>query len=167
VIVCTADDTSNLITALAVRTAAPQARVVVSVSRSELKPTLALAGVAYVTSPNDMGGRLLANASLRPDVANAFEDLTTASYGVDIWEFLLSERTPIGRATLTDAERGAREASDCLVVGYARRDASGEYHTTLNPPRTFAFQPSDAILVMGTQENLRRFGKWFGVPPGR
>ncbi|MGI0054928.1 MAG: potassium channel family protein [Thermoplasmata archaeon] len=167
VIVCTADDTSNLITALAVRTAAPQARVVVSVSRSELKPTLALAGVAYVTSPNDMGGRLLANASLRPDVANAFEDLTTASYGVDIWEFLLSERTPIGRATLPDAERAARESSDCLVVGYARRDASGEYHTTLNPPRTFAFQPSDAILVMGTQENLRRFGKWFGVPPGR
>lgn len=167
VIVCTSDDTSNLITALAVRTAAPNARVVVSVSRSELKPTLALAGVTYVTSPNEMGGRLLANASLRPDVANAFENLTSASYGVDIGEFLLNESTPIAATSLADAERLTRAASDCIVVGFARRDGSGEFRTTLNPGRTFAFQPGDAILVMGTQDNLRKFQRWIGVPPGR
>ncbi len=167
VIICTSDDTSNLITALAVRTAAPHARVVVSVSRSELKQTLLLAGVAYVTSPSDMGGRLLANASLRPDVANAFENLTTASYGVDIGEYLLTESTPISTEPLPEAERLARVASDCLVVGYARRDATGEFHTVLNPPSTFAFRPGDAILVMGSQDNLRRFQRWMNVPPGR
>lgn len=167
VIVCTADDTSNLVIALAVRTAAPNARLVVSVSRSELKKTLLLAGVTYVTSPAEMGGRLLANASLKPDVANAFENLTTASYGVDIAEFSLTENTPISSESLSEAERLTRAASDCLVVGYARRDQGGEFHTILNPPSTFAFRPGDQILVMGSQENLRKFQRWMGVPPGR
>ncbi|MCW6167786.1 MAG: NAD-binding protein [Thermoplasmatales archaeon] len=167
VIVCTADDTSNLVIALAVRTAAPNARLVVSVSRSELKKTLLLAGVTYVTSPAEMGGRLLANASLKPDVANAFENLTTASYGVDIAEFPLSENTPISSESLSEAERLTRAASDCLVVGYARRDQGGEFHTILNPPASFAFRPGDQILVMGSQENLRKFQRWVGVPPGR
>ncbi|MEM0129526.1 MAG: NAD-binding protein [Thermoplasmata archaeon] len=166
-IICTADDTTNLLIALAVRTAAPTVRVVVSVSRSELKQTLFLAGVTYVTSPNEMGGRLLANASLRPDVANAFENLTTASYGVDITEFPITEATPITTEALPEAERLARLASDCLIVGYARRDRDGEYRTILNPPSTFAFRPGDLVLVMGTQENLKRFQRWMGVPPGR
>lgn len=167
VLVCTQDDTSNLILALNIRTMAPHTRVVVSVARSELKQTLLLAGVTYITAPNEMGGRLLANASLRPDVANAFENLTTASYGVDIGEFLLSSGTPINHHSLPDAERMARQASDSIVVGYARRDPSGEYHTVLNPPSTFRFQPGDAILVMGTQDNLRKFQHWMGVRPGR
>lgn len=167
VLVCTADDTTNLILALAVRTSAPQARVVVSVARSELKQTLLLAGVTYITAPNEMGGRLLANASLRPDVANAFENLTTASYGVDIGEYRLSETTPINRQGLGDAERMVRQASDSIVVGYARRDPSGEFHTVLNPPPNFRFEPGDAILVMGTQDNLRKLQRWLGVPPGR
>ncbi len=168
VIVCTNDDTSNLIIALDVRTVAPHARLVVSVNRSELKHTLLLAGVTYVTAPAEMGGRLLASASLKPDVANAFENLTTASYGVDITEFPVTENTPISSESLSEAERLARAASDCLVVGYARRDGpSGEFHTVLNPPSSFAYRPGDQILVMGSQENLRRFQRWMGVPPGR
>jgi voltage-gated potassium channel len=167
VIVCSPDDTQNLIAALNIRAAAPNARVVVSVAQPELKDTLKTAGVTYVASPGDLGGRLCANAAFRPEVAHAIEDITAGSNGADLQEFLLSDRTPVAHQPLVEAEALVRRHTDCLLVGYARRDPSGEYRMQLNPPTTVVFQPEDAILVLGTEGNLRRFHNWFGVAQGR
>jgi voltage-gated potassium channel len=167
VIVCTADDTANLIAALNARSLNANIRIVVSVGRPELRQTLKAAGVTYVASPGDMGGRLCADAAFRPEVANAVEDLTSSGLGADIEEFLLTERTPIAHQSLLEAERLVREASGCLVLGYARRGADGEFATVVNPPPSFAFRPGDAVLVVGTNENLLRLRRWIGVPQGR
>jgi voltage-gated potassium channel len=167
VIVCTPDDTVNLVASLNVRELSPNGRIVVSVNRPELRHTLRAAGVTYVTSPGDMGGRICADASFRPEVANTIEDLTTTEFGVDLEEFVLSEKTPVSRQPLLEAERLVRSASDCLVVGYARPDEKGEYRTVLNPPSTFRFQPGDALLVIGKLENLQRLHRWLGVTQGR
>ena len=167
VIVCTEDDTANLVTALNVREMSPATRIVVSVSRPELRHTLRAAGVTYVASPGDMGGRICADAAFRPEVANTIEDLTTTEYGVDLEEFVLTARTPISTQTLPEAERLVRAASDCLVVGYARPDARGEFKTVLNPPSTFHFAPGDALLVIGTLDNLHKLHRWLGVDQGR
>ena len=166
-IVCTEDDTANLVATLNVREQNPRGRVVVSVGRPELRHTLRSAGVTYVASPGDMGGRICADASFRPEVANTIEDLTTTAFGVDLEEFVLSETTPVSRQPLLEAERLVRAASDCLVVGYARPDAKGDYRTVLNPPAQFQFQPGDALLVIGTLDNLRKLHRWLGVDQGR
>jgi voltage-gated potassium channel len=167
VIVCTEDDTVNLVATLNARDLAPAGRIVVSVHRPELRHTLRSAGVTYVASPGDMGGRMCADAAFRPEVANTIEDLTTTAFGTDLEEFILTEKTPISAQPLLEAERIVRAASDCLVVGYARPDAKGEYKTVLNPPSTFHFQPRDAIIVIGTLENLHRLHRWLGVDQGR
>jgi voltage-gated potassium channel len=167
VIVCSADDTVNLVAALNVRSLAPSLRIVVSVARPELKSTLKTAGVTYVASPQDMGGRLCADAAFRPDVANAVEDLTEASEAADMTEYMLTDRTPISTQTLLEAEALVRQQTDCLVIGYARPDAAGEYLTVLNPPSSFRFRPGDAMMVIGSLENLRRLHKWFGTHQGR
>lgn len=167
VVICTPDDTANLIVALAVRQTAPNVRLVVSVTRAELRPTLRSAGVTYVASPNDMGGRLVANASFRPEVAHVFEDLTSAAYGTDIGEYVLTENTPISHQALPEAEALVRTESGCIVIGYARPRAPGEYVTALNPPPTFRFQPGDALLVVGSLGNLQKLEAWLGVPQGR
>lgn len=54
-----------------------------------------------------------------------------------------------------------------FLVGYARPDAKGEYRTVLNPPPSFRFQPGDAVLVLGTLENLKKLHRWLGVDQGR
>ncbi|HEV8050649.1 MAG TPA: potassium channel family protein, partial [Thermoplasmata archaeon] len=90
VIVATGDDAENLIAALNLRSLSKTIRIVVSVMRPELKETLRSAGVTYVASPGDLGGRLCANAAFRPDVANAIEDLTAGSYGADLQEYVLT-----------------------------------------------------------------------------
>ena len=167
VVACTEDDTTTLIAALNARTLSPTIRIVVAVMRPELKSTLRAAGVTYVASPSDMGGRLCAAAAFQPDVANAFDDLTEAGEGADIREFVLTERTPISAQPLPEAEALVRRASGCLVVGAARRDGAGEYRTALNPPESWRFQPGDGILVLGTNANLERFARWIGVPQGR
>ncbi len=167
IVVCTGDDTTSLIAALNARAMNPTVRIVVSVSRPELKQTLKAAGVTYVASPADMAGRLCADAAFRPEVANMVEDLTTTAYGADMEEFLLTDRTPISRQTLPQAETLVRQASDCLLIGYARPSGGGEYTTVLNPPSSFQFQPGDAIIVVGTLPNLHRLQQWIGVPQGR
>jgi voltage-gated potassium channel len=167
VVVATGDDTSSLIAALNARALNPSVRIVVSVSRPELKQTLKAAGVTYVASPAEMAGRLCADAAFRPEVANMVEDLTTTEYGADMEEFILSETTPISRQRLTEAEALVRKAADCLVIGYARPKGDGEFATVLNPPASFQFQPGDALIVVGTLANLKRLQQWIGVPQGR
>jgi len=167
VIVCTTDDTANLVAALNVRSLAPNVRIVVSVGRPELKSTLKTAGVTYIASPADMGGRLCADAAFRPDVANAVEDLTEASLAADLTEYVLTDRTPLTSQSLREAEDLVRKETDCLVVGYSRADAKGEFLTVLNPPSTFRFRPGDAVLIIGSLENLRRLRSWMGIHQGR
>jgi len=167
VIVATGEDTTALVAALNARALNPNVRIVVSVSRPELKQTLKAAGVTYVASPGDMGGRLCADAAFRPEVANAIEDLTTTDLGADMEEFLLSDRTPISNQALPEAERLVRSASDCIVIGYGRPGPNGEFTTVINPPSSFRFQPGDAIIVLGTLPNLHKLHRWLGVPQGR
>jgi voltage-gated potassium channel len=167
VIVCTTDDTANLVAALNARSLSPRIRIVVSVTRSELKQTLKTAGVTYVASPGEMAGRLCADAAFRPEIANAVDDLTAADVRSDMTEYILTESTPISRQTLLEAEALVRRETDCLVVGYARPDPSGEYVTQLNPPTSFRFQPGDAIIVLGELQNLHRLHTWMGITQGR
>jgi voltage-gated potassium channel len=167
IIICTDDDTANLVATLNVREMNPSGRIVVSVGRPELRHTLRSAGVTYVASPGDMGGRICADAAFRPEVASTIDDLTTTEFGFDLEEFVLTAKTPVSDHPLLEAERLVRQASDCLVVGYARPNGKGEYKTVLNPPSTFRFAPGDALLVLGSLENLRRLHRWLGVDQGR
>jgi voltage-gated potassium channel len=170
VIACTADDATNMIAALNVRAIAPHVRVVVSVSRPELRDTLRSAGVTYVASPADLGGRLCAAAAFEPDVATAVEDLSEGDVRADIQEYLLTPRSRGGQLldkTFGDAERVVRGETGCIPIGYARPTAGGEFENHLDPPVGDILRAGDALLLIGTIENTRRFRSWIGVDQGR
>jgi voltage-gated potassium channel len=167
VIVCTTDDATNMIAALNIRALAPKARVVVSVGRAELRETLKAAGVTYVASPSDMGGRLCASAAFEPEVALALEDISAADVQSDMQEYILPSGHLLVGKSFDDAEREVRRASGAMLVGYARVATEGEYRTTLNPPGTTVLAERDALLLLGTIPNLKRFRGWFGTDQGR
>lgn len=168
VIVGTPDDAENLVAVLNIRSIAPKIRIVVSVNRPELRETMRTAGVTYVASPRDMGGRLCASAAFEPDVANAFEDLTSASYDSDVQEYLLFADSRLTTQSVEEAERIVRQHAGVLVLGYARpASPEGEFRTVLNPPVTDRLQVGDAIIVMGTLANLAKFRRWWGRDQGR
>lgn len=167
VIVCTDDDAANMIAALNVRALAPRVRVIVSISRAELRDTLRAAGVTFVASPADMGGRLCASAAFEPDVADALDDLTQGEIRADVQEYRVTETTPISRQTFGEAEKIVRAESGCLLIGYARPDGAGEYLAHVNPESADRLGPGDALLLIGTLANVRRFRKWYGIDQGR
>ncbi len=167
VIVATDDDANNMIAALNVRSLAPAVRVIVSISRAELRDTLRTAGVTFVASPSDMGGRLCASAAFEPDVADALDDLTQGEIRADVQEYRVLETTPITRQTFGEAERIVRAASGCILIGYAHPNSGGEYLARVNPEPSAALAPGDALILIGTVENVRRFRKWYGIDQGR
>jgi voltage-gated potassium channel len=167
VVVATGDDAQSMIAALNVRALAPNARVVVSVSRSELRDTLRAAGVTYVASPSDMGGRLCAAAAFEPDVAHALEDLSAGDVRSDIQEYQLAAESRITGKMFDEAATLARRETGCIFIGYARRQADGEYATFVDPAGDVIFRAGDAVLLVGTIENVHRFHRWFGVEQGR
>jgi len=167
VVVCTADDATNMIAALNVRAIAPDVRVIVSVSRPELRETLRAAGVTYVASPADMGGRLCASAAFEPEVASALEDLSEGAVRSDIQEYLLSPTTPVSAQSFGDAEALVRRSTGCILIGYARAGEGGAFATYVDPDPSASLRPGDAVLIVGTIENARRFRSWFGVDQGR
>jgi voltage-gated potassium channel len=167
VIICTPDDATNMIAALNVRALNPKVRVVVSVARTELRETLKSAGVTYVSSPADMGGRLCAAAAFEPDVAHAVEDMTAADVHSDIQEYVLPDRSPLTGRTFAEADQLIRTNSGCILIGYAHPDGRGEYETIVNPPFETRLAAKDAVVLVGTLENVARFRKWFGSEQGR
>jgi voltage-gated potassium channel len=167
VIVCTADDATNMIAALNLRSLSPTIRIVVSVAHPELRDTLRAAGVTYVASPSDMGGRLCAAAAFEPDVAQALEDLSAGDVHSDIQEYLLGPGTPMVGLQFDAAATLVRQKTGCILIGYARPSASGEFQTQLDPPADATFRPGDAVILVGTIENTKRFRHWFGTEQGR
>jgi Trk K+ transport system NAD-binding subunit len=114
-----------------------------------------------------MGGRLCASAAFEPDVAYALEDMTQGDFKSDILEFLVRETTPIVRQTIGEAEILIRKHTGCLLIGYARPGANGEFENFVNPPTNVPLQPGDALLVIGSLENVKRFRHWYGIDQGR
>lgn len=166
-IICTADDSQNMIAALNVRSLAPSVRIVVSVNHPDLRETLESAGVTYVASPSDMGGRLCAAAAFEPDVAHALEELSAGDVRSDIQEYVLGERTHLTGSAFDPAALEVRRETGCLLVGYARRGADGRFVTYVDPPADVVLRPGDAVVLLGTLENTKRFRHWFGVDQGR
>ncbi len=167
VIVATPDDAQNMIAALNVRSIAPTVRVVASVSRPGLRETLRAAGVTYVASPSDSGGRLCASAAFEPEVAHALEDLMAAELRADIQEYVLTATTPISSQTFGEAEAIVRKATGCIVIGYGHPRPDGEFDTFVGPTPETRLAPGDALVLVGTLENARRFRGWFGIEQGR
>lgn len=167
VIVATDDDAQNMIGALNARTLAPNARIVVAVNRPELRDTLRAAGVTFVASPADTGGRLCASAAFEPEVAHAVEDMLSADVRADIQEYVLQQGTPLSTQTFGEAESLVRRSTGCILVGYAHREPDGEYTTSVGPDPQTRLAPGDAVLVVGSIAATKRFRSWFGVDQGR
>jgi voltage-gated potassium channel len=167
VIVATEDDAQNMIGALNVRAVAPQVRIVVAVYRPELRDTLRAAGVTYVASPADTGGRLCASAAFEPEVAHAVEDMLSAEVRADIQEFVLRPTTPISAQTFGEAEALVRRSTGCILIARARPRPDGEFDTEVAPPPETRLAPGEAIVVVGSLEDSKRFRAWFGEEQGR
>ena len=171
-IVASDDDGRNVLTALLLKQLAPGLRVVVAVLREELRETLHAAGVTYVISPSDLGGRMVAAAAIEPEIAQTFDDLTTSSYHYGMEEYPLRSPNPLVGLDFDTASRRLRESTGAILVGVAQPDPNrtGDdpgFRAILAPPPATVLTPGGYALLLAAEIDRPRRDRWLGVPPGR
>jgi len=173
-IVASDDDARNVMTALILKELCPGMRIVVAVLREQLKETLQAAGVTWVISPSEMGGRLVSAAAIQPEVAKAIDVFTTTAYGPALEQFLIGEHTPIAGRNFDEAARMVRAETGAILVGRAypattkdadRRDAA--FTVTIGPPSDTVFRPGDYAIILSSPEHSEKLLSWIRVTPGR
>lgn len=170
-IVASDDDARNVMTALILKELAPHLRIVVAVLREELRETLHAAGVTYVISPSDLGGRMVSAAAVQPEVAKALDELSTSSEGSSLEEYPLVAPNPLIGLTFEAAGTKLRESTGAILTGLARPRAGApgyQAFQVLMPPAVGeVLQTGSYVLVLSQVHDVPRVRKWLRVPPGR
>jgi len=167
VIICTDDDTQNLILALNVRSMSPSARIIVSVNRPELRKTLTASGVTYVASPFELSGRLVASAAFEPEVARFVDDITSGATGdYDLQQFSVVAGSTADGKTVGDIGSLLRDNASSLVVAVGV--ATGErWEMHGNPAHDLTLKADDVLVVLGSAQQNKTTAELLGVRQGR
>jgi Trk K+ transport system NAD-binding subunit len=140
------DDTTALLATLIARNANPDAHIVARANQEENERKIYQAGADYVQSLATISGRMLA-ATVLTD-----EDVLSFQTKIDV------VRLEAGRlAGQTLAEADVRAETGCTVVGAVR---NGDVITSLDPDE-FVFRDDDRLVIVGTDEGVRRFEERF------
>ncbi len=168
VIICTEDDSQNLILALNVRSMNPSARIIVAVKRPELRKTLTSSGVTYVASPFELSGRLVASAAFEPEVARFVDDITSGASGdYDLQQFSVTAGSAADGKTVGEIGAILRDNESSLIVAVGVAGDADAWEMRGNPPHDLAIKPEDVLVVLGSQQQNRAAATLLGVRQGR
>lgn len=170
------DDTLNLIVALEGRRLKPDARVVVSTKRAELRNTLQSSGVTYVASPFELSGRLVASAAFEPEVAKFIEDVSSGAGddekdggdpGYDLQQFSVPENSQLVNQSVAQIAHTLRQMHGPLLVAVAKHTGNGQYDLFPHPQDNMVLYPYDSLIVLGNPSQNGRVAQMLGVIQGR
>jgi Trk K+ transport system NAD-binding subunit len=140
------DDTTVLLATLIARNANPDAHIVARANQKENERKIYRAGADYVQSLATISGRMMA-ATILPD-----EEVLSFQTKIDV------VRLAAGRlAGQTLAEADVRAETGCTVIAAVRGD---DVITSLDPD-AFVVRDDDRLVVVGTDEGVRRFEERF------
>jgi voltage-gated potassium channel len=142
-------DAANLFIVLTARTLNQELFIVARADTEDPTEKLQLAGADRVLSPSSLGGRLIAQTLLRPDVVDFLE---MVMYDQSLHLFL--EDLPVGQdcplARCTVGEVRIRETTGVNVLGLKRGD-----NVIVSPAATTQLLPGDVLVALGTREQLQ------------
>ena len=171
VILCTEDDTKNLITALHIKEINPKTRIIVKTGRAELKKTMKIAGVTYVVTPHEMAGRLIASAAFEPEVANFVEDVTT---GVDLDGFDLQQYTITAEhaGLVGKLAKRLRENTKTTLVAIAKKNVhkgtgANKWDVHPNPDESEKVVAGNIVILLGNDKQFKKVRDYLGTKQGR
>jgi voltage-gated potassium channel len=167
VIISTDEDERNLIISLHIKEVNPNARIVVKINREELRKTLQIAGVTYVSSPYVTSGRLIASAAFEPEVAWMVDDVTTGTTGYDLAQYTLKDKEELVNKKFEHVSRIIRRETTAMLLGVARYQEGTMYKLHLNPPEDLIVKNHDILLVLCSMDDHPKLESFLGVKEGR
>ena len=144
-------DADNLFVTLSAKTLNPNLKLCARVAEEESEAKMKRAGADYVFAPYNITGHRMAQAMLRPHVAQ-FIDITTKDMGLNVGIEQVRVGDDSGFANHSLAEMQIRRELGVIVL--AIRRAGGEM--VFNPPADAMIARGDYLIAMGEPQNLRR-----------
>jgi voltage-gated potassium channel len=157
---------ANLYVILSARGLAPRTRLIARADSEEAEGKLRLAGADQVVSPYVAGGRTMAATALRP-LAVTFMELLAGS-DCEVEEFQLSDDPghlgQLNGASLAELQLGRRSGALVLAIRnpQARSSSSSSEPLLANPGGDVRLAPGQLLVVMGSKQQLQRFGDLLG-----
>jgi voltage-gated potassium channel len=153
-------DAANLFVVLTARTLKPDLFVVARADTEDSVEKLQIAGADRVLSPYSLGGRLIAQTLLRPDVVDFLE---AVMYDESLHLFLEELTVEVGSslAASTVGQARIREATGANVLGLKH----GE-NVMVSPDSDHPLHPGDVIVALGTRQQLGELEKLVRSPAG-
>lgn len=140
------DDTTTIFTTLIIKRLAPHAEIIVRANDTENVRKFYQAGADYVLALSNVTGRMM--SSLLLDSYNVLSADTN-------YEMVQTKAPKLDNKTL--AQSDIRERTGCTVVAVKRGD-----EVISNLKADFELVANDELIVVGTDETLRKFGECFG-----
>jgi voltage-gated potassium channel len=151
-------DAANLFVVLTARTLNPNLSIVARADSEESAEKLEVAGADRVLSPYSLGGRLIAQTLLRPDVVDFLE---AVMYDESL-QLFLEDLTVGAGSSLADSTVGQariREATGVNILGLKH----GE-DVLISPDSDHPLHPGDVLVALGTRRQLEELEKLLQAP---
>jgi len=146
-----ASDAENIYIVLTARGLRSDLKILARASEEEATSKLLRAGASEVLSPYHFIGHRMAQLLLRPNVL----DFVDAAFGKERMDFEIGEVKVAERSSLVGKQLGDPEIPrQAGVIVLALRNPDGKM--TFNPPPESVIQANDCLIVIGSDEHLRR-----------
>jgi voltage-gated potassium channel len=149
---CLADDAANLYVVLTARTLNPNLHIVSRAVEESAVPKLIRAGANRVISPTIIGSHRMAQALLKPAVADFMDSVATEGLDLAFEQFEVTEASALAGRRLK--ETTIRSELDIVVV--AIRRPRGEM--VFNPSGDTQVRAGDLLIGIGRAEALTELG---------
>jgi voltage-gated potassium channel len=150
---CLSDDAANLYVVLTARTLNPGLHIVSRAVEESAVPKLIRAGANRVIAPTIIGGHRMAQALMKPAVADFMDSVATEGLDLAFEQFEVTEGSPL--AGLRLKETNIRSELDIVVV--AIRRPRGEM--VFNPSGDTQIRPGDLLIGIGRADAVAELGR--------
>jgi voltage-gated potassium channel len=147
-------DADNVYIALSAKQIRPDILVIARAVEMGSERKLRRAGADKVISPYFIGARRIAQAVIRPSVAD-FVDLTFhgGDMGLQMEELWVGEGTSLAGLALKDS--GIRRDLNLIILAVKKADQ----HMLFNPDADTVIEVGDTLIALGTRESLEKLGR--------
>lgn len=140
IIISTGDDSKTILTTLIVKKINPNASIIAEALRAENVELMKFAGANSVVLSEGFAGRLLASAVFEDSVVKFFEEVSTSTYGEDIFEM---DGKDFAGLTVLDSMIRLKKERNYVLVGIVRNGV------VINPKADKIIRNDDKLLVLG------------------
>lgn len=151
---CLPDDADNLYVVLIARDLNPDMHIVARAVEEQAEPKLIRAGANRVVAPTIIGSHRMAQALIKPAVADFMDSIAAESLDLGFEQVDVSPTSIYVGKKLSDTN--IRSELDTVIVAIRKRAGEITYH----PTGETVLDPDDMLIVIGRTESLLRLAQF-------